>query len=196
MIVLFEEPRREDGLGVPYPAMPENENFGFIYLKKNREQIPNVREIAERPELIAFVQAICAESSMFQTLRCGEFRHYERGPEFDIPVAEWYVTIAFDVLYYNTMGAFREFSEQFLTFLEQYPENERTLLFIKPIYTSFNDHGGWTGVTLDFCFRSYATTSAEAERQLFGMVKPVTEFLSHESSLWLNKLDPKLERIC
>lgn len=195
MIVILLDPTPNDGLGIPYPDNLARENNGYFFLKRSPEKIGNVKEIVDYPPLHRFISEIIQPISIFSPLRCGKVSSFVRGPEFNLPVAEWYVTIAFDSLYHNTIGAHRLLATRFIEFAASKPLNEKCMLALKPIHTSFNEFDGWTGTSLDFQFRCYGDTDEDARYEMFGCVEVVGHFLTTESSLWINKIDKNLKTI-
>jgi hypothetical protein len=127
--------------GFPYTSEVKEKsvNHGYFDYKRNPEQIPNIPEVQDWPELEEFVRSVNARNSFFRTLGC-DVGHTDREADGYIHLKS-FVDIAFEILelnfeklnYYLTFDRLMEDRRYY-----QLPNNVSADYVIQ--YTIFNDH--------------------------------------------------------
>lgn len=127
--------------GFPYRAEVKEKsvNYGYFDYKRNPEQISNIPEVKDWPEMEDFIRAINASNSFFRTLGCDV--GYTNAQGEGIINLKSYVDIAFEILEinFNKYNYYLIF-DRLNDYLRHYSVPNSVSAEFTIQYTVFNDH--------------------------------------------------------
>jgi hypothetical protein len=190
-MIKFLEGKDEDGLGIPYPSAVHSDgtNAGYFDLKRDPAAFEQVYELEGWPEFESLLRTLNKGDSFFRTLRFDVWFAAVTGhPRFK-RLAVGYVTIAFEILEFNTSkGCFEEMRKRFTKFAPQCVRWPETSINFRHVPTSYNDHHIDRGWSEDIEIHGFGANETEARNALMKGLPPVERFFSKESSMYFAEL--------
>lgn len=193
MKVTFCEPDpNSKGLGIPYPsALIPSTCIGYFDVKRYPEKVSEFPEIREWPELKDFIYFINQQDSIFRTLRCEVTSGKAVHEKHKITSC---VTIAFEILEWNSIENFRHLFEAFKLFASTQSQVFKNVVEFEPVPTSYQDHNV-TLWSLDSWNHGYGRTWDNAKKNWLAGLRILTAFVNEQNRQYRRELASDRKKI-
>lgn len=189
MQVNFSEPKKLDkGLGVPYPKveLPTSTNIGYFDTKRFPEKIDIFPELKGWPEIKDLIKVVNQTDSIFRSLRCDVAQCKIARDSYRHKISS-YVTLAFEILEWNSKENFKQLHDEFLTFAKTQSVRADNIVEFVLEPTSYNEHA-YIAWSVDIWDHGFGRTGKEAKRNWLSGLCIIKAFVADQNQRYRNQL--------